>query len=222
MTRPKGLFETIRIRGGRTPLLAEHLARLGAGLWRLDLADAPPGLEHRLRQFEAEGDLVLRVTIDAAGERIETGPVLPAEPLRVALTTVPHLRYEVKSTERQAFDRAVAAARASGADEALLLTRDGYLAEGSLTTLFFWSDELLCTPDLSLGILPGIGRARVLKLAREMDIPVASGRFVPAALEGASIFLTNAARGVIEVAALDGRPVPRDPRTDALAARFWG
>jgi branched-subunit amino acid aminotransferase/4-amino-4-deoxychorismate lyase len=219
-----GLFETLRVREGRIPFLAEHLARLGAGLWRLGLEAAPPGLDHRLRSLADAGESVLRVTIDAAGERIETRAVPPEGPLSVVTSATAHRPYPLKSTERTVFEEARAAAEARGAAEALLLTADGFLAEGTISSLFFWSDELLCTPDLGLGILPGVGRARVMALARGAGIPVAEGRFAPAALaEGrATPFLVNAVRGVIAVSSLDGAPLREDPRTTALAAGFWG
>lgn len=216
-----GLFETIRIREGHIPFLAEHLARLGAGLWRLGIEGAPPGLEHRLRSLVHVGEGVLRVTIDASGEKIETRTVPEPRALGVIAATVRHRPYPLKSTERAVFDQARVEAESGGAGEALLLTADGFLAEGAITSLFFWSDELLCTPDLSLGILPGIGRARVIALARAAGIPVAEGRFARAALEGGSLFLTNAVRGIVEVAALGGVPSPEDPRTRLLADRFW-
>ncbi|MDP3772918.1 MAG: aminotransferase class IV [Gemmatimonadales bacterium] len=217
-----GLFETIRIREGRVPFLAEHLARLGAGLWRLGVEGAPPGLEQRLRQFEAEGEVVVRVTIDETGEVITERPVPAAVPMRVVTSTVPHDAYPVKSTVRAQFERAREEAEGRGAEEALLLTAGGHLAEGAITSLFFWSDELLCTPDLGLGILPGIGRARVMTLARRAGIPVAEGRFAPAALLPGAPFLVNAVRGIVETLSLDDVEVRRDPRTAALRAEFWG
>jgi branched-chain amino acid aminotransferase len=217
-----GIFETVRVREGRIPLLTGHLARLGASLWRLGQTGAPPGLEHRLRRFEAEGEKVLRVTIEGSDEWIEARAVPEPEPMRLVTSSVRHARYEIKNVERDVFERARAEAEARGADEALLLTVDGYLAEGSITSLFFWSDELLCAPDTGLGILPGVGRERVLKLAREARFAVAHGRFVREALEGRSAFLTNAVRGVITIASLDGESVPADPRTEMLAERFWG
>jgi branched-chain amino acid aminotransferase len=216
------IFETIRVRHGRIPLLTGHLARLGASLWRLGQTGAPPGLEYRLRRFESEGELVLRVTIEGSDEWIETRKVPEPESMRIVTSSVRHSRYEIKSVERDTFERARAEAESRGADEALLLTVDGYLAEGSITSLFFWSDELLCVPDAGLGILPGVGRERVLKLAREAGFAVAHGRFVREALGGRSAFLTNAVRGVIAIAALDGEPVLPDPRTATLAERFWG
>ena len=40
-------------------------------------------------------------------------------------------------------------------------------------------------------------------------------------LDGRSLLVSNAVRGVVPVARLDGVDVPPDPRTEALAARFW-
>src|SRR5438132_626581 len=70
---------------------------------------------------------------------------------------------------------------------------------------------------LDLGILPGIGRERVLELAA----PVDQGRYARQQLAGKSLFLTNAVRGVVPIASLDGSPAPPDPRTAELAGRFW-
>src|SRR5206468_474128 len=61
------------------------------------------------------------------------------------------------------------------------------------------------------------GRARVLELTQQVE----EGRYPREALEGRSLFLTNAVRGVVPIASLDGRPVPADPRTADLARRFW-
>jgi len=57
----------------------------------------------------------------------------------------------------------------------------------------------------------------VLELVQQ----VVQGRYPRAALTGRSAFLTNAVRGVVPLAFLDGTAVPADARTAALAARFW-
>src|SRR2546430_4901127 len=77
------------------------------------------------------------------------------------------------------------------------------------------SDLALRTPALELGILPGIGRGRLLELARG-----AEGRHGRSALEGKSLLLVNAVRGVVPIASLDGQAVSGDPRTGRLAVRF--
>jgi len=103
------------------------------------------------------------------------------------------------------------------ADDALLLTPEGWVAEGTVWTVFWWDGDALRTPALELGILPGIGRARVLELVKR----VVQGRYPAQELAGKSLFLTNAVRGTVPIASLDGAPVPADPRTAELAQRFW-
>jgi len=50
---------------------------------------------------------------------------------------------------------------------------------------------------------------------------VDQGRYARHQLAGKSLFLTNAVRGVVPIASLDGSPAPPDPRTAELAGRFW-
>jgi 4-amino-4-deoxychorismate lyase len=66
----------------------------------------------------------------------------------------------------------------SGAEpgaEGLMLTAEGWLAEGIVSNLFFVSGGTLCTPALETGILPGITRGRVMELARSAGLRVEEG-----------------------------------------------
>src|SRR3989475_11916525 len=45
-----------------------------------------------------------------------------------------------------------------------ILTPEGWVAEGTVWNVFWWNGDWLRTPALDVGILPGIGRARVLEL----------------------------------------------------------
>lgn len=204
------LLETIRVQGGRAPLLDRHVARLRrAGI-------PEPCLTDIVAPHLTQGDLVVRVEI-AGGRRIATTRPIPvAQPLRLVIARTPHAPYPRKTTARSVFDAALAEARGMGADDALLLTADGVVAEGTVWNLFWWEDDGPVTPPASLGILPGVARERVFDLVtvRERSVKRAD-------LGGRSLFATNAVRGVIAIATLDGLPVPRDDRTAALAARFW-
>jgi len=62
-------------------------------------------------------------------------------------------------------------AKAAGYDEALLTDLNGYVAEGPGANVFYEKDGCLFTPSLG-NILPGITRATVLELCKELDIPV--------------------------------------------------
>ena len=216
-----GLFETIRVRGGKIPFLDQHVARLTASTQALGRIPPAAGLEDRIRAVAA-GDLIVRVTLDARGERIETRPVPPAAPMRIVISGTRHEPYPHKTTERDVFDRARSRVVPFRADEAVLLTGEGFLAEGCVTNVFFWQGATLCTPELSLGILPGIGRARVLSLARERKIAVEEGRYLRAVIEGLPMFLVNGVRGILETAKHGDWRRTTDDRTRMLAEGFWG
>jgi branched-subunit amino acid aminotransferase/4-amino-4-deoxychorismate lyase len=216
-----GLFETMRVRLGQVPFLSRHLARLTAACRELGLAPPAAGVAERILAH-ASGERIVRLTLDERGERIETRPVPPAEPMRIVFSGIQHAPYPHKTTERGVFDRARCRVVPYRADEAILMTPDGSLAEGCVTNVFFWHAADLCTPSLDLGILPGVGRGRVLDLARERGVPVREGRFAKAEIEGLPIFLVNAVRGVLETTVHGEWRHQKDDRTRALADRFWG
>jgi branched-subunit amino acid aminotransferase/4-amino-4-deoxychorismate lyase len=217
-----GLFETLRVREGAIPLLERHLARLAASCAALGMAPPAPGLAERLAPHRAAGDVVVRVTLDARGERIEARALPEPGPMRIVFSGTRHQPYPHKTTDRAVFDLARSRVVPYRAEEAILLTADGRLAEGCVTSVFFWHGSELCTPSLDVGILPSIGRARVIEVARDLGITVREGRFARAEAEGLPLFLVNSVRGVVETAVHGRVGTSRDDRTSRLAAAFWG
>ena len=67
---------------------------------------------------------------------------------------------------------AVTEANRAGYDEAILLTADGYVADGSGENVFVVKDGALYTPDLSASILPGITRDTVIQIAQDLGYTV--------------------------------------------------
>ena len=55
----------------------------------------------------------------------------------------------------------------AGFDEALVLTQEGHISEGSAMNFFMVRDGLLITPPVTENILEGISRRSVIELARE-------------------------------------------------------
>lgn len=211
-----GLIETMRVRGGRIPFLARHLERLERSLRELGLARPSQDVQELVRPFAEVGDAVLRLEV-ADGRPSVTVRALPElAPPSVITASEPHEPYPHKITERDCFVDAAREAEVAEADDALLLTHEGLIAEGTTWTLFWWDGKRLRTPATELGILPGVARARVCEL-RAID----EGRYPRDALREKSLFLTNAVRGIVPVASLDGASVRRDRRTAELARRFW-
>ena len=100
-------------------------------------------------------------------------------------------------------------AKAKGYDEALLTDMNGFVAEGPGANVFFEKDGVLFTPS-SGNILPGITRATVLEICRELGIPVEERLFpIEEALRADAAFFCGTAAEVIGWASLDGQAFPR-------------
>src|SRR5207344_659706 len=67
---------------------------------------------------------------------------------------------------------AVQEAQRAGYEEAILLTHDGYIADGSGENIFVVRDSVISTPDLSASILPGITRQVVIEIAQTLGYAV--------------------------------------------------
>jgi len=213
-----GLIETMRVMGGRLPWLGRHLDRLHASIAALGGPVAPEQLVDRVLGGVRSGDSVVRLELTDGHSEISTRDVNAERDVALVVSNEPYHPYPHKTTRREQFGRALADARrrGSGASDALLVTPDGYVAEGTAWNLFWWDGARLCTPAADLGVLPGIGRARVSELTT-----VTEARVPAVALAGRSLFLVNAVRGIVEIGTLDGAAVPRDPRTAELSSAFW-
>ena len=116
------------------------------------------------------------------------------------------------------------AARA-GFDEALVLTQDGHLAEGSAMNIFMVRDGVLVTPPVTDNILEGITRRSVMELAKnELGLTV-----VERPIDRSEIyicdefFLTGTAAQITVVTKVDHRPVGKGvmgPVADSLRKLF--
>jgi branched-subunit amino acid aminotransferase/4-amino-4-deoxychorismate lyase len=210
--RMPSLIETVRIRDGVAPLWYLHLRRLASSCKALGVP-----LPGELPTPSGGADRVHRLEVGPRGLEVSERAVGSSEPVSLVKARVVHRPYPHKTTERDQFDRALEEARAAGADDAMLLTDGGHVAECAIWGIFWWDGERLCAPSLELGILPGVARARLVELAGE----ILERRATPEEIEGRSLFVANSVRGVVPVARFEGRPVPQDSGTARLSASFW-
>jgi branched-chain amino acid aminotransferase len=97
----------------------------------------------------------------------------------------------------------------SGFDEAIMLSHDGHVSEGSAENIFIVKDGVLITPDCSQNILEGITRKTVMMLARDhMDLQVLERPIDRSELFSSDeVFFTGSAVGVQWVESVDHRAV---------------
>jgi branched-subunit amino acid aminotransferase/4-amino-4-deoxychorismate lyase len=205
------LIETVRIRNGAAPLWYLHVRRLATSCRALGVP-----IPTELITPEGGGDRVHRLLVSRRGVVAGERPVGSLAPVRLVTSKVVHRPYPHKLVDRERFDRALADAKAAGADDGLLLTTGGQVAETAIWGVFWWEDGQVAAPALEIGVLPGVARARIVEL-----VGVQERKATIDEIRGRSLFVANAVRGVLPVASLDGMAVPEQADTDALAARFW-
>jgi branched-chain amino acid aminotransferase len=109
----------------------------------------------------------------------------------------------------------------NGYDEAILLSHDGHVSEGSAENVFLVRHGVLYTPDPSQNILEGCTRRGVIELARaELGLDVVERAIDRGELYAADeIFLSGTAAGIAYVASVDRRIVG-DGRVGPITRRI--
>jgi len=242
-----GLYEVIRVYGGRLFLAEPHLQRLRRGLAavRMDerAADGIPGIAEKLIADNGLGDkdatVYIQITRGAAPRRHAfpepgTPPTLyvatrafprpSADNFAAGVSTVsvPDTRWgrcDIKSVGLLPNVLANQQAREAGAFEAIFV-RDGVLIEGSHSNLMgFVNNEVVTYPECNY-ILGGITRRLVLDLARDAGLAVREGPIFADRLDEIDeLFLTGTTTEVMPITRLDGRPVA-DGRPGDVAQRL--
>lgn len=115
-------------------------------------------------------------------------------------------------------------ALSAGADEALLLDPEGYVAEGSGENIFVIRDGIIYTPELT-SCLDGITRATIIQLAEELGYIVKEKRITRDEVYIADeAFFTGTAAEVTPIRELDGRLIgkgDRGPITNAIQTLYF-
>jgi branched-chain amino acid aminotransferase len=239
-----GIFETIRVVGGRAIELALHTSRLQASAAVLAIAlpeDLERCLGHAIADVcqanlldDADTQVAVRVTVSRGP--VDGRALLPPDEVRPNLVVqawqvespppdllskglhlaISEVRRDpasplaaVKTTSRAEFVYAQLKARRQGADDALLLTTSGHLAEATSASLFLVEKVGLATPSLDCGILVSTTREWVISSgAPGLGLAVREDLLTPGDLIGADeAFLASSVAGILPVTRFDGRPI---------------
>ncbi len=208
--------------------------RISADRISMDLpwsdGDLKAELDAVLRDATWSGETYVRIVITRGVGRIEMMPITCSDPNLILIATeapvVPAIVYEKGETlcitdiirnSRRAMDPGIKSgnylnnvlamieAQNIGADDALMVNEHGHLTECTTSNFYLVKDGVVRTPSLECGILAGITREILLKLAREAGIPVEEELLTTSDLEAADeAFCSGTIRGVMPVKAVIG------------------
>ena len=233
-----GIYETMRAYEGKIFLLKKHLQRLkrsAAGIalkLPLSLDAIGEALNESLRVNKLQ-DAYVRLHISRGPGEIGLDPALCIAPT-MAIVAKPFNDYpaeyydqgvsvavvktrrnhplalppSIKGTNFLNNILAKIEAIKAGAFEGIMLNVNGFVAEGTISNIFMVKRGVLYTPHPDTGILEGVTRDLVLRLARKRKIPVEEALIRPKSLLSADeIFITNSTLEVLPVSALDKKPI---------------
>jgi branched-subunit amino acid aminotransferase/4-amino-4-deoxychorismate lyase len=245
------VYETLRTAGGRPVEMLRHLDRLrrsGAGIG-LEVPFADAVLRAAVAETHAasgNADSYVRIIVTRGTGPLMLDPRVSTSPLLVVLVQelklpAPAL-YEaglsvrivdVHKISARSLDptlktgnylnsiQALRQAAESAAEDAILCSPAGHVAEGATSNVFMVRDGELLTPSLQTGLLEGITRALVIALAGELGIACSEATIWPDELRAADeVFLTSSVRGPMPVSTLDGQRLAVGPVTRRIMARY--
>jgi branched-chain amino acid aminotransferase len=213
--RGDGVFEVIRLYGGRPYALDDHLARIvnSAANLRLPLdVDTIRMDVEALLEANTEPEAAMRIVVTRGGHRLAMIEALKPLPPTLAVASVEYSPTRgldgITSLSYAANVLARRLAQEQGADEALLVTPHGRVLEGPTCTFVCSLDgETLTTPPLSEHILDSITRRRLAALG-DVREQVLTRDDLPQVREA---FMASTLREVHPIRSIDGTALPETP-----------
>jgi branched-chain amino acid aminotransferase len=226
-----GLFETMRAYNNKIFRLDDHLTRLYYSGQILGISvDVEEVKQAVLDTVRANPLAQARVRVAVSAGEGSTAPDISTHPTLVVLVTeykpLSRVKYNqgfttivtpirrnnrspvvhVKSANSIENMLASQQARRKGADEAIFFNERNYLAEAAWSNVFIVSKGDLKTPRVEAGILPGVTRAIILRLAQELRLKVFESNLkIDDVLCADEMFLTNTMREVMPVCQVAGK-----------------
>jgi len=224
-----GVFSTLRVSNGVLFVWERHYQRMknDAALLGVPFPVDPEAMREQLLDL-VEANEAWNATLRVVVVRNRGGPfegpnlendcdvIAFTRPITewgnaVRLAVTPHARY---SASRFAGAKTLSwgmnltfleEARARGFDETILLDEQGRIAECTSANIFLATGNVVWTPPLTCGCLPGITRAVLLEEIRIPGIEIVEREFRLQDLERATeVFITSSTRDLLAVDEIEG------------------
>jgi len=225
-----GIYEVVRLYGGRFDALHEHMDRLYRSAEHISLTDLPDRndlramLEELVRRNQLSEDGMLYVQFSRGiaprvhrfpGEAVPASWFAYIHPLKrpvdimyqgesaVLVQDIRWLRCDIKSLNLLPNVLASEEAAKAGCREAILYRDESHVTEGASSNVFIVKDGVLRTHPANHLILNGITRQRVIQLAEELGVRVEEQVFgVSELLEADEVFRTSTICEICPVTAI--------------------
>jgi branched-chain amino acid aminotransferase len=230
-----GIYETLRVYNGIVFKLDEHINRLhrSASMIGLTVPLSAEKIKRALYKTIASNrcrEALVRITVSRGAGPLGLDPSLcPKQTFVIFVNRFRNypsqyyskgIKVSIVNTRRNygpALDPGIKSlnflnnvlakieANESSSHEALMMNYRGYMAEGTISNVFFINKKgVLCTPALKVGILDGITRGMILNIAGELGLKKKEGYFRRSEIYNANeIFITNTSMEVMPVTRVD-------------------
>jgi len=182
-----GVFEPLRVYGGKISFLAEHIERLNKSLELLGIGKIELNWEKTVKELLRENNLedaYLRIT--AYKKRKNTGVLIYVDKFNYYAQEVYEKGFSAIISPQRRCSKNICSkikslsylqnriswleAQKVKKDEALVLNPDNFLAGGSRSNLFLIKDNQVLTPSIEDGAFEGITRRVVIEIAKELGL----------------------------------------------------
>jgi 4-amino-4-deoxychorismate lyase len=234
-----GLFETFRTYNGHPFLLDDHLVRLNKGLEDLNIEyrcerEEVISILNQLLKMNSLQEAYVRLNVSAGVGDVGLQVEPYSEPTVIMyVKPLPSLKQKEKEgvlleTRRNSpegrrrlkshhYLNNILAKQEIGSDpskEGIFLTKDGYIAEGIVSNVFFVKGDTVYTPSLETGILDGVTRQLILSLLEKLGVKVEEGLFtMEDLLESDEVFVTNSVQEIMPITKIGNRLYPKKDHT---------
>lgn len=249
-----GVYEVVTVRKGKLIDMEAHLDRLDRSLDELTIMHPMSRgslrviINETIRRNRAHDALLYIQVSRGVAKRDHAFPSTPVRPglvvtctplnlaairkkaeTGVSAITQPDIRWgrcDIKSTSLLPNVIAKQAADEKGALEAVLVDAEGFITEGSSTNIWIVTKdgELITRPTTS-NILPGITRAALIKITRDLNLKFSERSFsVEEACSASEMFMTSSTKCAMPIISLDDQKIGTGapgPVTKKLVESYW-
>lgn len=200
------IFETARVENGEVTFLSDHIRRMKQAadyfLFIFDESKIKKKIHSALKELDKEKVYKLKILLSKSGKvQLQTQEFIQRKSLvkvilsKNRVSSSNKFQY-FKTTNRKLYDEEFNKYKAKGFFDVIYLNEHDDVAEGSITNIFIRKGEVIVTPSLQCGILPGIYRQYFIRTHSEIKEKRIS---LDDLISADEIIMTNSLRGELVV-----------------------